>query len=63
MIAAVRERKGTVVGVGVLVDRTEQNSISVHRFSVVSGPKLSAIRRKNVRYVKPKYPLVKPGGS
>jgi orotate phosphoribosyltransferase len=63
VIAAVKERKGTVVGVGVLVDRTEQ------KFDF-GAPLFGCLRAEAVSYppdkcplCEAKIPLVKPGGS
>jgi len=63
VISAIKERKGTVIGVGVLVDRTEQKID-------FSAPLFSCHRAEAVSYLpeecplcKAKIPLVKPGGS
>src|SRR5271157_4062423 len=62
VIAAVKERKGIVIGVGVLVDRTEQKLdfgaplFSCHRAEAVSYPP------EKCPLCEAKIPLVKPGG-
>jgi orotate phosphoribosyltransferase len=63
VITAVKERKGIVIGVGVLVDRTEQKPdfgaplFGCHRAEAVSYlPEKCPLCAANI-------PLVKPGGS
>jgi orotate phosphoribosyltransferase len=63
VIAAVKERKGNVIGVGVLVDRTEQKPD-------FGAPLYGCIRAEAISYAAEncplcaaKIPLVKPGGS
>jgi orotate phosphoribosyltransferase len=63
VIAQVKERKGTVIGIGVLVDRTEQH------FDF-GAPLFGCVRAEAVSYAPDncplcakKIPLVKPGGS
>jgi orotate phosphoribosyltransferase len=63
VISAIKERKGTVVGVGVLVDRTEQKID-------FGAPLFGCHRAEAASYLpeecplcKAKIPLVKPGGS
>ncbi len=63
VIAAVKERKGNIVGVGVLVDRTEQKFdfgaplFGCHRAETVSYP------ADKCPLCEAKIPMVKPGGS
>ena len=63
VIAAVKERKGNVIGVGVLVDRTEQNLdfgaplFGCHHAEAVS------YAPDNCPLCAAKIPIVKPGGS
>jgi len=63
VIAAVKERKGTVVGIGVLVDRSEAKFdfgaplFGCHRAEAVS------YAPENCPLCAAKIPLVKPGGS
>jgi len=63
VITAVKERKGIVIGVGVLVDRTEQKPdfgaplFGCHRAEAVQLPSGKCpLCAANI-------PLVKPGGS
>lgn len=63
VILRVKERSGTLIGVGVLVDRTEQNID-------LGAPLFSCHRAQAISYspdkcplCEAKIPLVKPGGS
>ena len=63
VISAVKERKGIVIGVGVLVDRTEQKiDFGVPLFSCHWAEAISYPPEK-CPLCKAKIPLVKPGGS
>ena len=63
VIAAVKERKGTVVGIGVLVDRSEAKfDFGVPLFSCHRAEAIS-YAPENCPLCAAKIPLVKPGGS
>ena len=63
VISAVKERKGIVIGVGVLVDRTEQKiDFGVPLFSCHRAEAISYSPEK-CPLCAAKIPLVKPGGS